>query len=257
MAKSCCTNDATTGRSIDSSKRRFAWPRVVRASSIGGETTHAAVARSPVSVCGHDDELLEPTVDHRQVGPADAQLVLGPHRLAPVDQLLARLALGLVGEAGAQLGQQVGVAHAGGQHHEAGHDRHHVVAHLHLHVVDGLVGERDRTARPRPRRQRSSMPWRSSRQQRRRVDDHVGVDPEGRVAVEAAAGERSAAASSVWVTLERGVGPEPGAARRARRGGTTYQAGSTSKGTPLDSAHSRHQAAARRAGWIRFTSLPS
>ena len=39
--------------------------------------------------------------------------------------------------------------------------------------------------------------------------------------------------------------------------GITYHAGSGSKGTPLDSAQRRHQAAARRAGWARFASFPS
>ncbi len=66
----------------------------------------------------------------------------------------------------------------------------------------------------------------------------------------------SCGSSSTWVT--------PSAASVHSRvrldsssWGTTNQAGSGSKATPLDSAHSRHQAAARRAGWMRLTSLPS
>ncbi len=62
--------------------------------------------------------------------------------------------------------------------------------------------------------------------------------------------------ASVWVALSV-ASLQNWVRLTSSDGGITYQAGSTSNGTPLDSAHRRHQAAARRAGWARFTSLPS
>ncbi len=82
----------------------------------------------------------EAPADLGQVTAPQAQQVLRLHRLAALDQLLARLAAGLVGEARPQLREQGGVADTGRQHHESGDDGHDLVADLHLDVVDGVVG---------------------------------------------------------------------------------------------------------------------
>ena len=91
----------STGRS----KRRLSGPSVVRASSTGGATTQT---RSPgvggVWLAMVSSPKRPLTVG--QVAAPHAELVLRLHRLAGLDQLLARLAAGLVGEARAELGQQ-------------------------------------------------------------------------------------------------------------------------------------------------------
>ena len=67
---------------------------------------------------------------------------------------------------------------------------------------------------------------------------------------------KTGGSSSAWVTA-RAASVHSRVRRDSSSGSTTYQVGPGSNGTSFDSAHSRHQAAARRAGWMRFTSLPS